>query len=84
MKKKENKPRRNNQSIELINEIEITNNNVVPQLKKNNKENVEEEDEDEDVLKKFQNSKKYNSNLNNKDKLKNNKERQLYQQLDIK
>ena len=71
MKKKENKPRRNNQSIELINEIEITNNNTIPQLKKNNKENAEEEDEDEDVLKKFQNSKKTKPNINNINKLEN-------------
>ena len=60
----------NNQCIELINEIEKTNNDISPQLKKCNEKNLEE-DEDEDVLKKFQNSKKYNSNLNNKDKLKN-------------
>ena len=33
MKKKENKPRRNNQSIELINEIEITNNNTTTKKK---------------------------------------------------
>jgi hypothetical protein len=70
MKKNENKSGKN-QSIELINEIDKSKNHNKTNMFINNKDNSKEIEEDEDVLKKFQDSRKKKEQKNNNFKIGN-------------